>query len=130
MNNYYEAFHNKGNTYKDIFTAVDAYIRNMPELKDAVSILDYGKLSVFVAGTEDLREDDEVTCHVSTGGSEGVYLDCKILYTRGIGVKEQRTFATYKTLEDDLDAYIKMGMIGGAFTKLAEEYIFLNTGGK
>lgn len=121
MTKYYNCFSGRGKTCKDLFDAVDACIRADAALADVVLILDYGQLS-WGKDQEVFHDEDVPICYVNTGGSEGVYVDCVLKGQDG----KLRNFATYKTLEEDFDAYLKMGMIAGAFTKLAEEYIFAN----
>lgn len=121
MSIFSQNFKGKGNTFGELYTEVDAYICKAPELKAAVDTLDYSKLS-WGQSNSVFSEEDQVLCIVNTGGSEGVYMDCLLKDRDG----NKRNLATYKTLECGLDAYIKMGMIAGAFTKLAEEYMWVN----
>ena len=122
MSKYYKEFCGKGKTYNELFDAVNACIKHEPMISDAVAILDYGMLSDHFNENDQINEESAVLCYVSTGGSEGVYVDCMIKS----GDESPRHLATYKTLDEGLDAYIKMGMIAGAFTLLAEEYICAN----
>lgn len=121
MSNLSQNFQGKGNTFGELYAAVDAYICKAPELTEAVAILDYSKLS-WGQDNSVFSEEDQIFCIVNTGGSEGVYVDCILKDREG----NKRNLATYKTLVCGLDAYIKMGMIAGAFTKLAEEYMLVN----
>lgn len=58
---------------------------------------------------------------VSTGGSEGIYVDFKlILDGRKISI------GTFKTLDESFHAYMLMGMLSGILTTAAEHYLFCN----
>ena len=93
------------------------------EVKD---ILDY----ISITSEDNLLTTDNIEFEtiVSFGSSEGIYLDCYIdaecnskdLYCR-------RKVATFKTLEDNKEAMIRMAAFGGALTYHAYGYFAYNT---
>lgn len=104
-------------TYEDLFNKVYDCIKSELSLQLCVDILDYAQFDQDCNDVELPVDDFYIEVIVNTGASEGIYMDC---FT--FDVSRRSSFGTLKTLEDDLDAYIKMGMIAGAFTCLAEQY--------
>ena len=61
----------------------------------------------------------------STGGSEGVYLDIRLV-TQSDGAPKRWPIITAKTLEEGPAAYAAMGLLGGSVTYLIERIINTN----
>ena len=109
-----------------MFNTVNAHLEMLPELANAFKILDYSiaerHSTALERAIKEKKELWKVEAVVNTGGSEGVYVDCNVLlYPEG-----KCRLGTYKTLEEDTPAYIQMGMIAGAFTTIAEKYLWVN----
>lgn len=115
---YYKEFKEKPKTYEGLFDHVNDVLKKQISLKEPVETLEYGNLCRGSSGP--LPADAmEVFCIVNVGSCEGIYVDCYLRTEGG----ETKLFALYKTLGESLDAFIKMGMLAGAFTKLAGEYL-------
>lgn len=104
-----------------IFQTIDECLRKQEILNDVYEILDYGKASFRVTELEP-EKDYELHCQVNIGGSEGIYMD---VYLMGPSC-ERISIATYKTLEDDLEASVRMGKLAGAFEFLYNLYYCIN----
>ena len=112
-------------TSETMFSKVWNYVSNLPELKEAVSILDYAipcSRSVKILLQE--CETFAVEAQVNTGGSEGVYID---FFIRHSIEKRNTAIGTLKTLHEGMDAYIKMGMIAGALIHSSEQFLYYNS---
>lgn len=70
----------------------------------------------------------DVRAIVSTGGSEGVYVDAYVrrMYEGNKKEIEEFPLMTVKTLGSGLEDYASMGRIAGAITYLGELYLTLN----
>lgn len=117
-------------TAKQVFDKITEVMGSLPEMKGAMSCLDYalGEDYGDWAAKPHTAEEWEQVCHcygkVNTGGSEGVYID---VYCHENWHETRRVpFGTFKTLEEGFLAYILMGQISGAFTKLFEEWQWAN----
>lgn len=122
-NKYIETLRGGDYTYADLFNVVNDCIVKEPALKDCVKILDYAQYCSY-KDLSSLPAADEILtieAKVCTGGNEGVYMDCYLLCK-----DNTQRFAIYKTLDEDIEAYMKMGSIAGAFTYLAEFYLYLH----
>lgn len=62
-------------------------------------------------GDCELPDYDYAICVPNYGGSEGIYLDISLIYQVEHGRKRQMRFATGKTLEESVDAFLKMARI-------------------
>lgn len=111
-------------TAEVMFAKVWNYVSGLPVLKEAVELLDYAIPCSRSVGTL-LQECDslDVEAEVNTGGSEGVYVDFYLRHSTG---KRTIAIGTLKTLDEDMDAYIKMGMIAGALIHTGEQFLFYN----
>ena len=110
-----------------LFRTVWAYLSSMEELASSISCIDYA-LADDSSLTSLSAEYDLVRAIVETGGSEGIYIDC-CLDISGYGGRGKRPLihlGTIKTLDENLDAYMKMGNIAGAFTCIGEMYLRKN----
>lgn len=117
-------------TAEQVFNKIVRIMKQLPEMKAAMSCLDYalGEDYGDWAVKPHTAEEWEQVCHcygkVNTGGSEGVYID---VYCHESWRETSRVpFGTFKTLEEGFLAYILMGQISGAFTKLFEEWQWAN----
>lgn len=110
-----------------LFRTVWAYLSSMEELASSISCIDYA-LADSSSPALFSPEYDLVRAIVETGGSEGIYIDC-YLEISGYGRREGKSrihLGTIKTLDEGLDAYMKMGKIAGAFTCIGEMYLWKN----
>lgn len=121
----------------DIFERVADYLKTVPELEEPHRILDYalpeGRDNGLSRAIENGGEMLRIRADVNTGGSEGVYIDCYAVVECSSEdgcdsklITRDFRLGTYKTLYEDMDAYIKMGQIAGAFVMAAETYIAMN----
>ncbi|MBR2401402.1 MAG: hypothetical protein IKB01_01345 [Lachnospiraceae bacterium] len=106
-------------TTKDLFEKVWMYVSNLEQLKTVIPKLDYAIHSSYNISI--IPPDAIFKAVVNTGGSEGTYIDLKLLSNGN-----SYYCGTIKTLEDDMDAYIYMGMIVGALTLTADSYLCIN----
>lgn len=117
-------------TADGMFKKVDEYLRTIEGLAEAFSHLEYAlgerhdnSFSVLVSSGKEIYEAQAI---VNAGGSEGIYIDCYIYAENIEAVNEKYHIGTYKTLNEDMTAYIEMGMIAGAFTNAGNIYLSLN----
>lgn len=110
-------------TTEDMFRVVWQFVSCMSELKEEVESLDY---AIAGSGAKpklcDIAELDVVAL-VNTGGSEGVYIDW-YLYDRK--ENQRHKVGTLKTLEEGMEAYIKMGKLSGILTWASEYFLCCN----
>lgn len=98
------------------------------DLKAAVGILDYYICSY---GEEEKTlsqhalETSKFNCIINPGGSEGIYLDCRLRYYE-YGMPEEIIVSTLKTLREDEEGYILLGSLAGYITKLGYEFLNIN----
>ena len=118
-------------TAKQVFDKIIDVMHLLPGMETAMRCLDYamaeeyGEWAVKPHSAEAWEEVYRCYGEVNTGGSEGVYIDmyCHESFQAAIN---RISFGTFKTLRDDFEAYILMGQISGAFTKLFEEWQWAN----
>jgi hypothetical protein len=116
-------------TVEQVFDKITAVMKELPTMKEAVECLDYalGEDYDFQAVKPRTAEqwEDLYTCQaiVSTGGSEGIYVD---VWIQTDHPAKRIPFGTYKTLREDFGGYLLMGQIAGGFTKLFEEWLWAN----
>ena len=112
-------------TTEDMFQKVWQLIKKLPELKKVVKIIDYAISDGYKECVCSVVGTCNVFAVVNTGGSEGIYIN---YYLEKNDPEDTRVLwlGTIKTLEEDMDAYIKMGMLSGALTKIGELFLFYN----
>ena len=103
-----------------MFNTVVEYLKTVTELSDAFDILDY---DCVARQSVDLLQDEdyEVFAHVNTGGCEGIYIDCYLKYR-----DSTIALGTFKTLEEGMEGYIKLGKLAGAFVLAGDNYLWFN----
>lgn len=117
-------------TARQVFQRITAVMYKQPALQPAVNILDYSLGEEFESWSqkpipaETWENFTGTTAEISTGGSEGVYTDITLHDYKN--PKAAYHLGTFKTLGDDLQAYMLMGMIGGVFVTLFEEWQWVN----
>lgn len=108
-----------GEMFDDIQNWMETYVA---EYEDIAAILDYSLCSNRPDRIYQVNGDyPEVKAVLTTGGSEGIYVDLSLCASPWY-----QHIATYKTLDESLDAYMKMGMLSGILTIAAEYYFFCN----
>lgn len=113
-------------TVLQVFDKIVSVMKQLPEMKAAMSCLDYALGEDYGGWASEpyTAEEWEQVCScygkVNTGGSEGVYID--VYCHRNWKDTNRVSFGTFKTLKEGFPAYILMGQISGAFTKLFEEW--------
>ena len=117
-------------TPAQVFDKIVSVMKQLPGMEAAIQCLDYalGEDYGEWASKSYTAEEWEQVCFcygkVNTGGSEGVYID---VYCHRKWKETNRVpFGTFKTLREDFEAYILMGQISGAFTRLFEEWQWAN----
>lgn len=88
---------------EETFEKLKAHLEKEGLLPDEYFLFD----ALTDSATGELPDYSEALCIPSFGGSEGIYLDISLAYTRD-GQRCFDKFATGKTLDDDADAYFKM----------------------
>ena len=117
-------------TVKQVFDKIVGVMNLLPSLEAAKVCLDYAlgeEHGEWVSKPHTAGEWEEVyRCYgeVNTGGSEGVYID--VYCHENYQSIRREYFGTFKTLREDFEAYLLMGQISGAFTKLFEEWQWAN----
>ncbi len=117
-------------TAEQVFNKIVSVMKQLPEMKAATSCLDYAigeDYNEWAAKPHTAEEWEQVCfCYgkVNTGGSEGVYID--VFCHENWHANHRVPFGTFKTLEEGFLAYVLMGQISGAFTKLFEEWQWIN----
>lgn len=92
-----------------------------PDYANAIEILDYNLCRNGEVLTKDMT-DLPVFAWVNTGGCEGIYIDWYL------GRNREHYIGTFKTLEEDSEAYGKMGLIAGYLTRATEVFMWKNYG--
>lgn len=95
-------------TYGEVFKELEAHLEEMGMMPDEYFLPSY---TFRNQDNEPLPQFNKAICSVNFGGSEGIYLDIS-LACYNHGESEYISFATGKTLSDDVEAYYKMSMIG------------------
>lgn len=101
--------------YSDIISWMKEYV---PEYQEIDKILDY---SLSHDDNWQVPCEDTVEAIVNTGGSEGIYIDVYLRHN-----DKKRCIMVFKTLDDSMDAYMKMGMLAGILTIAIENYQCFN----
>lgn len=104
-----------GDLHKDIISWMNDYV---PEYQEISEMLDY---SLPHDETWQVLYEDMVEAIVNTGSSEGIYIDVYLCQK-----EKHRKVMVFKTLDDSMDAYIKMGMLSGILTAAIENYQYQN----
>lgn len=110
-------------TNLDMFNSVWEVVQEIEELKECVSILDYALGERRYQHNLDC-DYEKVVAVVSTGGSEGIYIDFYLIHYEN---NTKMNLGTFKTLNEDMSAYMLMGKLAGALTIIAENYMWLNS---
>lgn len=108
-----------------IFEQIRSAIADQPQLREAFGILDY-VLADDDAIPAELWSNGYPEAIVSTGGSEGIYIDVAI--RSWDEPQKAHDFGTFKTLREDFEAYCLMGQIAGAMTRAIEVWQAENWG--
>lgn len=110
-------------TGENLFSHVAGLLEN--DYSELFEILDYCLSDSYGKGFTEVIDPEEyrVFGEVDYGGSEGVYLD---VYLGDPHRGNPVHIGTLKTLEDGRDAFAKMGMLSGLFTKYGEDFLHKN----
>ena len=108
----------------DLYKKIWSYVSTLESLKESIEIIEYAlpcRISQTIPSSF-----VEFTAIVNTGGNEGIYIDLCLTYENEKKERQLLDVGIVKTLCEDMDSYIKMGMIAGALTLSANNYLMLN----
>ena len=112
-------------TNADMFETVWRYVSGISQLRDAVNSLYYAKPERHLDCVALVTEECEVRAVVRSGSNEGVVIE---YYLEGKSFGEPRIIQLgfLKTLGEDMDSCINMGMIAGALMRAGELFLRYN----
>ena len=108
----------------DLYKKIWSYVSTLESLKESIEIIEYALPYRFPQTIP--SGCVEFTAIVNTGGNEGIYIDLCLTYENEKKERQLLNVGVIKTLCEDMDSYIKMGMIAGALTLSANNYLMLN----
>lgn len=118
---------NKTIKASDFFKEIVKSCRENADYVQAEQILDYCNWPSYDDQLlPDFDDLPEVIAKVITGGCEGIYIDCFLVYDRKNPCTSSIRLGTYKTLDESEEAYGKMGLLSGLFIYHAEWYLNRN----
>jgi hypothetical protein len=129
---YNEVLKSKRDTIFDLFNHTLRLVKENGKYADFEKIIEYvlpnENEPFIIENVEITNYEFDIRCVPHFGGSEGIYLDCYLDGGFDEDTREytKRDFATFKTLNTDIDAMIIMGALGGAVTYYATEYVNRN----
>lgn len=90
-------------TFGEVFETLENHLKDVGLLPS-----DYFSLNEKIADTEIPENWKEFICNTNFGGSEGIYLDIGLVTSDNKHIN----FATGKTLDEDVEAFVNMSRIG------------------